>query len=56
MWPVPGTEHKNKSKELKEEENVIHHKIYGKIKVLRGIVEYKSDEDPNFQPDEEKHE
>lgn len=49
VWPVPGTEHKNKSKELKEEENVIHHEIYGKIKVLRGIVEYKSDEDPRFQ-------
>ncbi|EGV61870.1 hypothetical protein CANTEDRAFT_94746 [Yamadazyma tenuis ATCC 10573] len=45
-WPTPGTEHKNKSKELKEEENVMHHEIYGKIKVLRGIVEYKSDEDP----------
>lgn len=49
VWPIPGTEHKNKSKELKEEENVIHHEIYGKIKVLRGIVEYKSDEDPNLK-------
>lgn len=53
VWPAPGTEHKNKSKELKEEENVIYHEIYGKIKVLRGIVEYKSDEDPNFQPDDD---
>lgn len=44
VWPVPGTEHKNKPKELKEEENVINHEIYGKIKVLRGIVEYRSDE------------
>lgn len=47
VWPVPGTEHKNKLKELKDEENVIHHEIYGRIKVLRGIVEYKSDEDPS---------
>ncbi|CAH6722911.1 hypothetical protein CLIB1444_11S03950 [[Candida] jaroonii] len=46
VWPAPGTEHKNKSKELKEEENVMYHEIYGKIKVLRGIVEYKSDEAP----------
>lgn len=46
IWPVPGTEHKNKSKELKEEENVMYHEVYGKIKVLRGIVDYKSDEAP----------
>lgn len=42
VWPVPGTEHKNKPKDAKEEENTINHEIYGKIKVLRGIVEYRS--------------
>ncbi|RLV91956.1 Zinc cluster transcription factor CZF1 [Spathaspora sp. JA1] len=41
-WPKPGTEYKNKPKNAKEEENVIDHEIYGKIKVLRGIVEYKN--------------
>lgn len=41
-WPKPGTEHKNKPKDVKNEENMIDHEIYGKIKVLRGIVEYKS--------------
>ncbi|EGW35780.1 uncharacterized protein SPAPADRAFT_58986 [Spathaspora passalidarum NRRL Y-27907] len=41
-WPKPGTEYKNKPKDAKNEENVIDHEIYGKIKVLRGIVEYKS--------------
>ncbi|ODV80525.1 uncharacterized protein CANTADRAFT_20111 [Suhomyces tanzawaensis NRRL Y-17324] len=42
VWPTPGTERKNKPKEAKEEENTMEHEIYGKIKVLRGIVEYKS--------------
>ena len=42
VWPKPGTEHKNKPKEVKREENMIQHDIYGKIKVLRGIVEYRS--------------
>lgn len=42
QWPKPGTEHKNKPKELKNEENMMDHHIYGKIKVLRGIVEYRS--------------
>lgn len=42
IWPKPGTEHKNKPKDVKNEENMIDHQIYGKIKVLRGIVEYKS--------------
>lgn len=42
VWPVPGTEHKNKSKEVKSQENTIDHDVYGKIKVLRGIVEYRS--------------
>ena len=42
VWPAPGTEHKNKPKDAKEEENTINHEIYGKIKVLRGIVEYRS--------------
>ncbi|KAL6668940.1 Zinc cluster transcription factor czf1 [Candidozyma auris] len=39
VWPKPGTEHKNKSKEVKSQENTIDHDVYGKIKVLRGIVE-----------------
>lgn len=42
VWPKPGTEHKNKPKDVKNEENTINHEIYGKIKVLRGIVEYRS--------------
>lgn len=42
VWPKPGTEHKNKPKEVKREENMIDHDVYGKIKVLRGIVEYRS--------------
>ena len=42
VWPKPGTEHKNKNKDAKEEEDTIDHEIYGKIKILRGIVEYKS--------------
>lgn len=42
LWPIPGTEHKNKPKEVKSQENMIDHDIYGKIKVLRGIVEYRS--------------
>lgn len=42
VWPKPGTEHKNKQKDAKLEENTINHEIYGKIKVLRGIVDYKS--------------
>lgn len=43
VWPKPGTEHKNKPKEMKNQENIIDHDVYGKIKVLRGIVEYRSD-------------
>ncbi|CAL1192778.1 unnamed protein product [Candida parapsilosis] len=42
VWPKPGTEHKNKPKDQKEDENTIEHEIYGRIKVLRGIVEYRS--------------
>lgn len=42
VWPKPGTEHKNKPKDAKGEEDMIDHEIYGKIKVLRGIVEYRS--------------
>ena len=42
VWPKPGTEHKNKQKDAKLEENTIDHELYGKIKVLRGIVEYRS--------------
>lgn len=39
QWPKPGTEHKNKNKDTKIEENTIDHEEFGKIKVLRGIVE-----------------
>lgn len=42
QWPRPGTEHKNKPKEVKNQENMIDHDVYGRIKVLRGIVEYRS--------------
>lgn len=42
VWPKPGTERKNKPKEVKSQENMIDHFVYGKIKVLRGIVEYRS--------------
>lgn len=43
VWPKPGTEHKNKPKDAKQDENTIDHEVYGTIKVLRGIVEYRSD-------------
>ncbi|KAI5958643.1 CZF1 [Candida theae] len=43
VWPKPGTEHKNKPKDQKEDENTMEHEIYGRIKVLRGIVEYRSE-------------
>lgn len=42
VWPKPGTEHKNKPKDQKEDENTIEHAEFGRIKVLRGIVEYRS--------------
>lgn len=41
IWPVPGTEHRNKSRDSREESNTIEHEAFGKIKVLRGIVQYK---------------
>ncbi|KAF6071698.1 hypothetical protein FOB64_001403 [Candida albicans] len=41
-WPKPGTEHKNKPKDQKDDENTIEHAEFGRIKVLRGIVEYRS--------------
>lgn len=41
VWPAPGTEHKNRNKDARGEENTMDHEVYGKIKVLRGIVERK---------------
>lgn len=42
IWPVPGTEHRNKSRDSRDDKDTIEHEAFGKIKVLRGIVEYKS--------------
>ncbi|KAK6455304.1 uncharacterized protein RJT20DRAFT_1144 [Scheffersomyces xylosifermentans] len=42
VWPRPGTEHKNKPKDAKGDENTINHELYGKIKVLRGLIDHKS--------------
>lgn len=42
IWPVPGTEHRNKSRDSRGDKDTIEHEAFGKIKVLRGIVEYKS--------------
>ena len=42
VWPKPGTEYKNRPKDQKEDEKTINHEIYGKIKVLRGIIEHKT--------------
>lgn len=42
IWPVPGTEHRNKSRDSRSDRDTIEHEAFGKIKVLRGIVEYKS--------------
>lgn len=41
VWPVPGTERKNRNKEARMEDHTINHAEYGKIKVLRGVVEYR---------------
>lgn len=44
-WPFPGCERKNKSKtkpRLSHDE--IYHEVYGIIKVLRGVVDYKIEE------------
>lgn len=41
-WPKPGTEYKNRPRDQKDEDKTIHHEIYGKIKVLRGIVEHRT--------------
>lgn len=42
VWPKPGTEYKNRPKDQKEDEKTINHEVYGKIKVLRGIIEHKA--------------
>ncbi|CDK27766.1 unnamed protein product [Kuraishia capsulata CBS 1993] len=42
-WPLPGTENKNRSKNNDFSRDEIKHEIYGRIKVLRGIVDYKLD-------------
>jgi hypothetical protein len=44
-WPFPGDEHKNKSKNRQSISNdEVYHEVYGVIKVLRGVVEYKIEE------------
>jgi hypothetical protein len=42
VWPKPGTEYKNRPKDQKEDYKTIDHEVYGKIKVLRGIIEHKT--------------
>ncbi|ANZ75965.1 BA75_03051T0 [Komagataella pastoris] len=43
-WPAPGTENKNRSKNNRQSRDEMDHEVYGTIKILRGIVAYKSDE------------
>lgn len=44
-WPVPGSERKNKSKnQPRISHDEMYHEVYGVIKVLRGVVEYKIEE------------
>lgn len=43
-WPIPGFERKNKSKNFNISHDEIYHEIYGVIKVLRGVVDYKIDD------------
>ncbi|AWU76239.1 uncharacterized protein C5L36_0C01850 [Pichia kudriavzevii] len=44
-WPLPGSEHKNRSKRsLKIGHDEMYHETYGVIKVLRGVVLYKIEE------------
>lgn len=40
-WPVPGTERKNRTKKNPYQKDVIQHQVYGMIKVLRGVIDYK---------------
>lgn len=41
-WPVPGSERKNKSKNQPHmSHDEVYHEVYGVIKVLRGVVDYK---------------
>lgn len=42
VWPVPGTERRNKSRDSRDDNNTIEHEAFGKIRILRGIVKYKS--------------
>ncbi|ODQ80213.1 hypothetical protein BABINDRAFT_161183 [Babjeviella inositovora NRRL Y-12698] len=41
VWPVPGSEHKNRNRAARLEESMMDHAEFFKIKVLRGIVEYR---------------
>lgn len=43
-WPIPGTERKNRSKNNRISHDEMYHSIYGPIKILRGVVEYKSND------------
>ncbi|GME84186.1 unnamed protein product [[Candida] boidinii] len=40
-WPMPGTENKNRSKNNQFNHDEMKHEIYGTIKILRGIVDYR---------------
>lgn len=43
-WPVPGYERKNKSRTRPLANDEVYHEVYGRIKVLRGVVEYSVEE------------
>lgn len=40
-WPVPGRERKNRNKQYELQHDEIFHEVYGVIKVLRGVVQYR---------------
>lgn len=43
-WPVPGSEHKNRPKSHRSPRDEIKHEVFGVIKILRGVVDYKAED------------
>lgn len=46
QWPEPGSERKNRRRNIDLQPDEIFHETYGVIKVLRGIVQYRINETP----------
>ncbi|ODV87433.1 hypothetical protein CANARDRAFT_26831 [[Candida] arabinofermentans NRRL YB-2248] len=40
-WPTPGSERRNRSKNNHFNHDEMNHELYGTIKILRGVVDYK---------------